>query len=146
MFRKGRLSFTPAWASTQVYGHKTGEHLTLMFTIPDDTPEEFFPMEVLVSTNILDVRHESGQEFPIRLASDTGDNYYGEPNEWGYKYVYTVERPGKQRLYLENILVQTGGESLIRIEADHFNMLEKYFTFSSDPVNTEVPRAPRHRR
>lgn len=133
-----RMSFTPAWASTQVYGHQTGEHLTLMFTVPDDTPEEFFPMEVLVSTNILDIRHESGQELPIRLASDAGENYYGEPNEWGYKYVYTVEGPGKQRLYLENILVQTGGESLIRIEADHFNMLEKYFTFSSDPVNRAI--------
>ena len=133
-----KQSFTPAWASTQVYGHETGEHLTLMFTIPEDCPAELFPLEVLISTNILDVRHEAGQELPIRLEMDAGDDFYGEPNDWGYKYVYTVTAPGKQRLYLENILVQTGGESLIRIEADHFNMLEKYFTFSSDPVNKAI--------
>ncbi len=133
-----KQSFTPAWASTQVYGHETGEHLTLMFTIPEDCPAELFPLEVLISTNILDVRHEAGQELPVRLEMDAGDDFYGEPNDWGYKYVYTVTSPGKQRLYLENILVQTGGQSIIRIEADHFNMLEKHFTFSSEAVNRSI--------
>lgn len=132
-----KQTFTPAWASTQVYGHNTGEHLTLMFTIPEDCPQEFFPLEVLVSTNILDIRHESGQELPIRFVSDGG--YYGEPNEWGYKYVYTATAPGKQRLYLENILVQPeGGASLIRIEAQHFDMLEKNFTFSTEIKNKAI--------
>lgn len=133
-----KQSFTPAWASTQVYGHETGEHLTLMFTVPEDCPDELFPLEVLISTNILDVRHEAGQELPVRLEMDAGDNFYGEPNDWGYKYVYTVTAPGKQRIYLENILVQTGGQSLIRIEAEHFNMLEKNFTFSSEAVNRSI--------
>ena len=133
-----KQSFTPAWASTQVYGHETGEHLTLMFTIPEDCPAELFPLEVLISTNILDVRHEAGQELPVRLEMDAGDDFYGEPNDWGYKYVYTVTAPGKQRLYLENILVQTGGQSVIRVEADHFNMLEKHFTFSSEAVNRSI--------
>lgn len=150
LIKKGRLyrkikvttirkqSFTPAWASTQVYGHETGEHLTLMFTIPEDCPEELFPLEVLISTNILDVRHEAGQELPLRLEMDAGDDFYGLPNEWGYKYVYTVTAPGKQRLYLENVLSQIGGQSLIRIEAEHFDMLEKFFTFSSEPVNRSI--------
>lgn len=133
-----KQSFTPAWASTQVYGHETGEHLTLMFTIPEDCPEELFPLEVLISTNILDVRHEAGQELPLRLEMDAGDDFYGEPNEWGYKYVYTVTSPGKQRLYLENVLVQAGGQSLIRMEAEHFDSLEKYFTFASESVNRSI--------
>lgn len=148
MIRKGRLYrkvtvttlkkqvFTPAWAATQVYGHAVGEHLTLMFTIPEDCPEGLFPLEVLISTNILDVRHESGQEFPIRLKQDAGDKFYGEDNEWGYKYVMTVDSPGKKRLYLENILVQEdGGASTIRLEAEHFEPLTKNFTFADDPVN-----------
>lgn len=144
LFRKIKIttikkqSFTPAWASTQVYGHETGEHLTLMFTVSEDCPEELFPLEVLISTNILDVRHEAGQELPVRLEMDAGDDFYGEPNDWGYKYVYTVTSPGKQRLYLENILVQSGGQSMIRIEAEHFDMLEKYFTFSSETVNRSI--------
>ena len=133
-----KQSFTPAWASTQVYGHETGEHLTLMFTIPEDCPQELFPLEVLISTNILDVRHEAGQELPLRLEMDAGDDFYGQPNDWGYKYVYTVTAPGKQRLYLENILAQTGGQSLIRMEAEHFDMLEKYFTFASEAVNRSI--------
>ena len=132
-----KQTFTPAWASTQVYGHNTGEHLTLMFTVPDDCPQELFPLEVLISTNILDIRHESGQELPIRFASD--GKYYGSPNEWGYKYVYTVNKPGKQRIYLENILPQPeGGLSLIRIEAQHFDMLEKNFTFSTELKNKAI--------
>lgn len=148
MVRKGRLYrkirittikkqvFTPAWAATQVYGHKVGEHLTLMFTIPEDCPEGLFPLEVLISTNILDVRHESGQELPVRLKKDAGDDFYGEDNAWGYKYVMTVDSPGKKSLYLENILVQDeGGVSTIRLEADHFEPLTKNFTFAEDPVN-----------
>lgn len=133
-----KLSFTPAWASTQVYGHETGEHLTLMFTIPEDCPEEFFPLEVLISTNVLDVRHEAGQELPLRFADDTQGRFYGEPNDWGYKYVYTATGPGKQRLYLENILVQTDPTSLIRVEAEHFDMLEKHFTFAATPSNKAI--------
>ena len=134
-----KLSFTPAWASTQVYGHKTGEHLTLMFTIPEDCPEEFFPMEVLLSTNILDIRHEAGQDLPVRFVSDaTSGDFYGEPNEWGYKYVYTATAPGKQRVYLENILEQTGGASTITIEAEHFDKLQKSFTFASTAANKAI--------
>ena len=133
-----KQTFTPAWASTQVYGHETGEHLTLVFTVPDDCPKEFFPLEVLVTTNILDIRHESGQELPLRFESEKDAKYYGEPNDFGYKYVFTVESPGSQRIYFENILAQTGGTSLIRIEAEHFDMLEKPFTFSDEVMNKAI--------
>ena len=133
-----KQTFTPAWASTQVYGHETGEHLTLVFNVPDDCPEEFFPLEVLVTTNILDIRHESGQELPLRFESEKDTKYYGEPNDFGYKYVFTVDSPGSQRIYFENILAQTGGSSIIRIEADHFDMLEKHFTFSDEVMNKAI--------
>ena len=113
-----KQKFTPSWASTQVYGQKTGEHLTLVFTIPDDCPKELFPLEVLVSTDILDVRHESGMQLPLRFADETG-KFYGQSNKTGYKFVFTVDAPGSQRIYFENILPQTGGSSVISLEAEH---------------------------
>ena len=103
---------TPAWASTEVYGHTTGEHLTLVFTVSEDCPSELFPLEVLVSTDILDVRHESGLQLPVRLADETG-KFYGETGLSDYKYVFTVDSPGSQRIYFENILPQSGGMSNI---------------------------------
>ena len=149
MIRVGRLyrkikvttirkqTFTPAWASTQVYGHQTGEHLTLVFNVPEDCPEELFPLEVLVSTDILDIRHESGQELPVRFADEQG-KYYGEPNEQKYKYVFTVTAPGVQRIYFENTLAHAGGSSVISIEAQHFDRLDKIFTFSEDVANKAI--------
>ena len=132
-----KQSFTPAWASTEVYGHTTGEHLTLVFTVSEDCPSELFPLEVLVSTDILDVRHESGLQLPVRLASETG-KFFGETGLSDYKYVFNVDSPGSQRIYFENILPQSGGMSDIVIEAEHFNKLEKVFTFSTSTVNKAI--------
>ena len=143
LYRKVKITtirkqkFTPSWASTQVYGQKTGEHLTLVFTIPDDCPKELFPLEVLVSTDILDVRHESGMQLPLRFADEAG-KFYGQSNKTGYKFVFTVDAPGSQRIYFENILPQTGGSSVISLEAEHFDRLEKTFTFSEDVVNKAI--------
>ena len=101
--KKGRLSrkikvvtvkeqtFEPAWITTNVYGVGTGENITMMFTIPDDCPQELFPMEVLISVNALDIRNESGMSLPVRNA---GEEDYGEDNGIGYKYVLTVTGTG----------------------------------------------------
>lgn len=125
--------FTPAWITTQVYGLKTGEHITLVFNVPETTPDAVFPMEVLISTNILDVRSESGMDLPIRYSTD--DDFYGSTDEsinpWGYKYVMTVTEPGKQRVYFHNILEQDGNvASHISLESPFFNTLTRQFTFS----------------
>lgn len=53
-------TFEPAWITTNIYGVETGENVTMMFTIPDECPQELFPMDVLVSVNDMDVRDESG--------------------------------------------------------------------------------------
>lgn len=132
-----KQSFTPAWASTEVYGHKTGEHLTLVFTISEDCPSELFPLEVLLSTDILDIRHESGQQLPLRFADETG-KFYGQPNDNKYKFVYTADGPGRHRIYFENVLPQVGGGSKITLEAENFNLLEKTFTFSESTVNKAI--------
>ena len=122
-------TFEPAWITTNVYGVGTGENVTMMFTIPDDCPQELFPMDVLISVNALDIRSESGMRLPV-IRSD--DERYGEDNGTGYKYVLTVTGTGKQRIYLETILEQQTGNMVdVKIEADHFASLSKTATFQS---------------
>lgn len=137
--KKGRLNrkikivtvktqkFEPAWITTNVYGVATGENITMMFTIPETCPQELFPMEVLISTDVLDIRNESGMALPVRREGDPG---YGEPNGIGYKYVLTVTGTGKQRVYLETILEQEQESyTQVTIEARHFETLSKTSTF-----------------
>lgn len=139
--KKGRLSrrikvvtvkeqsFEPAWITTNIYGVGTGENVTMMFTIPEECPQELFPMDVLISVNDLDVRNESGMSLPVINASDEG---YGQDNGLGYKYVLTVTGTGKQRVYLETILEQHTGDAVeVTIEAKHFASLTKVATFQS---------------
>lgn len=122
-------SFVPAWITTNVYGGKPGEHVTMMFTIPDDCPQELFPMDVLVSVNDMDVRNESGMVLPVITATDDPERY-GADNGIGYKYVLTVEGTGKQRIYLETILSHDENATVnVMIEAEHFVPVTKTATF-----------------
>ena len=115
--------FEPAWITNNVYGKGTNEHVTMMFTVSEDCPQELFPMDVLVSVNDIDVRNESGMVLPIITAEDSR---YGAENGIGYKYVLTVEKPGKQRVYLETILNHKEGDLVnLTIEAKHFEPLTK---------------------
>lgn len=123
-------SFEPAWITTNVYGVGTGENITMMFTIPEDCPDELLPMDVLISVNSLDIRNESGMKLPV---IKNGDDGYGQDNGIGYKYVLTVTEKGKQRVYLETILEQqTGNSTSVMIEAEHFTTLSKVSTFRDD--------------
>lgn len=122
-------SFVPAWITTNVYGGAAGEHVTMMFTIPDDCPQELFPMEVLVSVNDMDVRNESGMVLPVITAADDPERY-GEDNGIGYKYVLAVEGTGKHRIYFETILSHAENATITaKIEAEHFVPVEKTATF-----------------
>lgn len=137
--KKGRLNrkikivtvktqkFEPAWITTNVYGVGTGENITMMFTIPETCPKELFPMEVLISTDVLDIRSESGMVLPVIREGDEG---YGQPNGIGYKYVLTVTGTGKQRVYFETILEQEQeSHTEVTIEAEYFETLTKISTF-----------------
>ena len=121
--------FTPVWAATQIYGGDVGELATLKFTVPDDFP--FFPFNVYVSVNSLDVRTEAtGRTLPVVRQGD--DGWYGADNGLGYKYVYTVTEPGTQRLYFHNVLThEEGGEDNIVLEAEYFETVTKVFHYSS---------------
>lgn len=128
-----KQSFVPAWITTNIYGGAAGENVTMMFHIPEDFPEEMFPMDVLVSVNDLDVRNASGMVLPIILRGEEG---YGEDNGIGYKYVLTIREPGVQRIYLKTILGHQTGETVsVKIEADHFEPLIKTATFVNETNN-----------
>ena len=48
-----------------------------------------------------------------------------------YKFLYTVEQAGVQRVYFENILSQAAGyKGTLYIEAEHFETMTREFTFS----------------
>lgn len=121
--------FTPVWAATQIYGGETGELATCKFTIPEDFP--FFPFNVYVSVNSLDVRSATtGRVLPVVRKGDEG--WYGKDNDLGYKYVYTVTEPGTQRLYLHSILEhENGGKDYITLEAEHFQTVTKEFHYAN---------------
>ena len=124
--------FIPTWVTSQVYTStgSTSSNATMVFTIPKDCPAELFPMRVLISTNELDVRYETGQVLPIIRKGEEG---YGVDNGIGYKYVYEVTHPGEQFVYMKSILSQTSGTSTpITIEAEHFESVTKQVVYTTE--------------
>lgn len=123
-------SFEPAWITTNIYGSDAGSHVTMMFTVSEDSPAELFPMDVLVTVNDMDVRNASGMVLPIITAQDPR---YGEDNGVGYKYVLTVTQPGKQRVYLKTIINHEITDVVnVTVEAPHFKSITKSATFQTD--------------
>ena len=139
--------FEPAWITTNIHGLEAGEQVTMMFTIPEECPEELFPMDVLVTVNDMDIRNESGMKLPVITEADDPERY-GKPNDVGYKYVLTVESPGTQRLYLETILrhsttTDEHGNEIeptvnVTIEADHFVSLTKTATLHDNEIGSRI--------
>ena len=134
--------FTPVWAATQIYGGEIGELATFKFTIPEEFP--FFPFNVYVSVNSLDVRTETtGRVLPVVRKGDEG--WYGMDNDLGYKYVYTVTEPGVQRLYLHSILThEEGGKDKITIEAEFFKSVTKEFQYATHQNAINVDNLERY--
>ena len=121
--------FTPSWVGTQIYGGKTEEFVTFKFTVPETCPDVLFPFPVLISVNSLDPRSSAGMKLPVLREGEEG--YFGEDNDLGYKYVYTVEQPGPQRVYMHNILThEDGATDNITIEAKFFESLTKQFSYA----------------
>ena len=150
LVKKGRLqrkikvitvkeqSFTPSWVGTALYGgldavNSARPHVTVMFTVPETCPAELFPMKVYVSVNELDIRAASGMALDVVRAGDKEWYSSGDiGQEPDYKYVWTVEEPGVQRVYFESILSQSDGyEGTLHIEAEHFNTMKRTFAFTN---------------
>ena len=134
-----KQSFTPSWVGTALYNSLNDTdptqgrpHVTVMFTVPESCPEELFPMKVYISVNELDIRAESGMALSVVREGDKEWYSSGDiPTEPDYKYVYTVEKPGVQRVYFENILEQDAGYTgTLYIEAEHFETMTRTFAFT----------------
>lgn len=69
-------------------------------------------MNVYLSVGDLDIRNASGMELPVVREADNDWYSSGEISsvyqgkEPDYKFVYTADGPGVQRVYFENILNQ----------------------------------------
>ena len=135
-----KQSFTPSWVGTALYNDLNNTdptqgrpHVTVMFTVPESCPEELFPMKVYISVNELDIRAESGMALSVVREGDKEWYSSGDiPTEPDYKYVYTVEKPGVQRVYFENILEQDAGYTgTLYIEAEHFETMTRTFAFTN---------------
>lgn len=133
-----RQSFVPSWVGTALYGgldavNSARPHVTVMFTVPETCPAELFPMKVYVSVNELDIRAASGMALDVVRAGDKEWYSSGDiGQEPDYKYVWTVEEPGVQRVYFESILSQTDGYTgTLHIEAEHFETMERTFAFTN---------------
>lgn len=142
-------SFQPAWVASQVYARPDetsdtyGENVTLMFTVPETCPAELFPLRVLIGVEDLDVRAAAGMSLPVvrRGEDDFGEvilNDKDEPIE--YKFVYTAQQPGVQRVYFRTILPQSGSGTTtkVSIEAEHFATQEKEVTYTNNQYMIEV--------
>ena len=123
------FDFIPVYASTEgIEGQR--DHVTLVYTIPDNYPAELFPFNVLISAKELNVRSTSGQNFSIVVKGDEG---YGESfeetvdgdqvSDVGYKFVMPITGPGVKRIYLETQQneVLNSYHTYVTLESQNFN-------------------------
>lgn len=136
------MDFEPAWITANAADGAAGEKITMMFTIPETTPEELFPMNVLITAKDLDIRSESGMKLDI-VTKESDPELFGNPIEGltdlGYKYVYPVDAPGIQRVYFETVFHQNESADSVFIEADYFNTLKKIYTLTDGKNEILLP-------
>ena len=102
-------------------------------------------MNVYLSVGDLDIRNASGMELPVVREADNDWYSSGEISsvyqgkEPDYKFVYTADGPGVQRVYFENILNQEDGyEGTLYIEAEYFETMRRKFKYSTNLVSITV--------
>lgn len=136
------LDFTPVWISTQVNAD-AGENLTLLFTIPEECPDELLPFDVYISAANVDLRHIEGRELPVITYEGNPDEYgkdiyatqadINDGKPIGYKYVYTVTAKGDQRIYFHNLISRKDLNltEWVTIESPLFNTVQKTIIFNA---------------
>lgn len=128
------FKFEPTWTSAQIYGNVEGQPVTLMFTIPEDFPEELLPLRVKIGADWLNIRQSTGQQLAT-ITSISNPDEFSENDPWKFKFVYEATHTGVQRVYFNTVLKpEKEGDAYkngtLTIEAEHFITLEKVFPFS----------------
>lgn len=108
------FSFTPVWTSSGL-PMKSGEPVAIAFTIPDNFPQELFPLDVKLACNLFsddgtNVDMEGNQTYLDVLVEECKFTVVEDGKEvtyerdWPHKYVYTVDKPGLHRINFKTLI------------------------------------------
>ena len=142
-----QFEFVPCWASTNVDGATSGEageqEVVLLFTIPDDFPEELLPIDVLISANhitpdpaLQNLRTVFRQDY-LKADGSLDPAWGRDDEEHDFKYVYTITRDTLEQSYRRRVYFRTAlnadPDNLsdhIVVENQYFAPVEKTFTYT----------------
>ena len=144
------FEFKPVWVSTGVPMVK-GERMSMTFVIPENYPQELFPITCKISTNKMNANNDLGVQLPIisevceyDITNEAGASIKRR-TDWGYKFVYTATKSGIQEVFF-TLNVSEGSDpqgtvegcdkvgtnhAHVFIEADNFMDEEKLVLFQN---------------
>lgn len=148
------FSFTPVWTSSGL-PMQSGEPVAIAFTIPDNFPQELFPLDVKVACNLFDddgtnVNMAGKQTYLDVVVEECKftvmENGQAKTYErdWPHKYVYTVDRPGLHRVnfktLIDNYRPNTGEDPRIEffLEAEAFTTVRSLIYMNKDKTNYRI--------
>lgn len=148
------FSFTPVWTSSGL-PMKSGEPVAIVFTIPDNFPQELFPLDVKIACNLFDdegtnVDMDGKQtyldvimeECKFTVMENGVETTY--ERDWPHKYVYTVNRPGLHRVnfktLINNYTPNPGEDPRIEffLEAEAFTTVRSLIYMNKDNTNYRI--------
>lgn len=148
------FSFTPVWTSSGL-PMQSGEPVAIAFTIPDNFPQELFPLDVKVACNLFDddgtnVNMDGKQTYLDVVVEECKftvmENGQAKTYErdWPHKYVYTVNRPGLHRVnfktLIDNYVPNAGEDPRIEffLEAEAFTTVRSLIYMNKDKTNYRI--------
>lgn len=148
------FSFTPVWTSSGL-PMRSGEPVAIAFTIPEDFPQELFPLDVKLACNLFDddgtnVNMNGEQTYldvvvedcKFTVNEDGTDQVY--ERDWPHKYIYTVNKPGLHRINFETLInnytPNPGEDPRIEffLEAEAFNTVRSLIYMNQDGTNYRI--------
>lgn len=150
------FEFKPVWVSTGVPMVK-GERMSMTFVIPENYPEELFPITCKIATNKMNANNDLGVQLPIvsetceyEITNEAGTTLTRR-TDWGYKFVYTATRPGIQEVFFTlNVsegndpsgtvegCTESANHAHVFLEADNFKDEEKLVLFQEGSSNRRI--------
>ena len=148
------FSFTPVWTSSGL-PMKSGEPVAIAFTIPDNFPQELFPLDVKLACNLFsddgtNVDMEGNQTYLDVLVEECNFtvlengvevNY---KRDWPHKYVYTVDKPGLHRInfktLIDNYTPNPGEDPRIEffLEAEAFTTIRSLIYMNDESTDYRI--------
>ena len=148
------FSFTPVWTSSGL-PMRSGEPVAIAFTIPEDFPQELFPLDVKLACNLFDddgtnVNMNGEQTYLDVVVEDckftVNENGVDQVYErdWPHKYIYTVNKPGLHRInfktLINNYTPNPGEDPRIEffLEAEAFNTVRSLIYMNQSETSYRI--------